>query len=295
MAIQGDSAQPGDGMAIKEAGELLRVPPPTLRSWERRYGLPTTARSVGGHRRYTFDALNQLRLMRDEIAGGRSAADAARWVRGLLDDTNPARERIDAVLAASKRRDAATIVDVLEQARNELGLAGAIDDVLLPSVRQIGTWWEAGRCDVGQEHFTTEVVRGWLAKTTTLGPPPKSDSWVLLAVGPRDLHTLGVECLAAVLVNQEVGCRLLGPRTPQRVLTAAIAATSPAAVVLVSHLATHRRAAVESIRAVAETDCPIFYAGNAFLFASARRNVPGAYLGESVTEASRTIRAAINQ
>ncbi|MCW2785270.1 MAG: hypothetical protein JWP74_1787 [Marmoricola sp.] len=294
MAIQTDAAQPGGGMAIKEAGELLRVPAPTLRSWERRYGLPTTARSVGGHRRYSFAALNQLRLMRDEIAIGRPAADSARWVRGLLDEANPARGRIDTIMTASTAMDSGAILGLLEQARIDLGLAGAIDDVLLPSLRQIGSWWETGLCGVDQEHFTTEVVRGWLAKMVTLAPPSTSESWVLLAVGPRDLHTLGIECLAALLVHEGTGCRILGPRTPQRVLTAAIAATAPAAVVVVSHLTTHRRAAVESLHAVAETGSTTFYAGNAFMFESSRKHVPGTYLGESITGASQTVRAALS-
>ena len=295
MANRISPAQPGGGLAIKEVGELLHVPIPTLRSWERRYGLPATARSVGGHRRYTFEALNQLRLMRDEIANGRPAADSARWVRGLLDETHPARERIDAIMAASTALDSAEILALLEQARIELGLAGAIDQVLLPSVRQVGTWWEAGRCDIGQEHFTTEVVRGWLAKMTTLAPPAKSEKWVLRGVGPRDLHTLGLECLAALLVHHEVGCRVLGSRTPKRVLTAAIAATSPAAVVIVSHLPTHRRTAIESLRAVFETGCATFYAGNAFMFQSSRRHAPGTYLGETITGASEAVRATVTR
>ncbi len=295
MAIQTGPAQPGGGLAIKEAGELLHVPVPTLRSWERRYGVPATGRTAGGHRRYTIEALNQLRLMRDEIAIGRPASDSARWVRGLLDETHPARERIDAIMAASTALDSAAIVALLEQARTDLGLAGAIDQVLLPSVRQVGTWWEAGRCDVGQEHFTTEVVRGWLAKMTTLAPPPKSERWALLGVGPRDLHTVGLECLAALLVHHEVGSRVLGSRTPQRVLTAAIAATSPAAVVIVSHLTTHRRAAIESLRAVFETGCPTFYAGNAFMFESSRRHAPGTYLGETIGGASEAVRATLSR
>lgn len=294
MAIQLGTAKPRVAMTIKEAGELLQVPAPTLRSWERRYGLPSTPRSLGGHRRYTFEALNQLRLMRDEIAVGRPAADAARWVRGLLDEANPERGRIDAILAASTAMDASAILGLLEQARRALGLAAAIDEVLLPSMRQIGSWWEAGDCGVGQEHFTTEVVRGWLARMITLAPPARSENWVVLAVGPRDLHTLGTECLAALLVHHEVGCRVLGARTSTRTLTAAVAATSPAAVVLVSHLRTHRRAAVDSLRAVAETGCPTFYAGNAFMFESSRRHVPGTYLGETVAGAARTIGDTVN-
>ena len=295
MAIQISPAQPGGGMAIKEAGELLQVPTPTLRSWERRYGLPTTARSVGGHRRYTVEALNQLRLMRDEIAMGRPASDSARRVRGLLDETNPARGRIDAIMAASTARDPVAILALLEQARTDLGLAGAIDQVLLPSLRQVGNWWETGLCDIGQEHFTTEVVRGWLAKMTTLAPPAKSARWVLLGVGPQDLHTVGLECLAALLVHQEVGCRVLGSRTSKRVVTAAIAATSPAAVVISAHLATHRRAAIESLRAVIETGCPTFYAGNAFMFESSRRHAPGTYLGETISGASEAVRSTLSR
>lgn len=287
-------AQPTRGIAIKEAGELLQVPAPTLRSWERRYGLPTTTRSLGGHRRYSFAELNQLRLMRDEIANGRPAADSARWVRGLLDDANPSRERIGAIMAASAAMDSTAIVALLEKSRDELGLAKAIDEVLLPSVRQIGTWWEAGRCDVGQEHFTTEVVRGWLSQRISLAPPAKSEKSVLLAVGPRDLHTVGTECLAALLVHHEIGCRVLGARTSQRVLAAAIAAGSPAAVVIVSHLATHRRAAIESLREVVETGSPAFYAGNAFMFESSRKQVPGVYLGETIDGAFQSIQATLS-
>jgi DNA-binding transcriptional MerR regulator len=285
-----DPSLVGDGLSIRDASDLLGVPAPTLRSWERRYGLPTTRRSEGGHRRYTFDALNQLRLMRDEIAIGRQAADAARWVRGLLDETNPARERINALTAASETQDADTIRAVLQQAHDELGLATTLDEVVMPSMRQIGSWWENGRCDVGQEHFTTEVVRGWLARITTLAPPVESEKWALLAVGPRDLHTLGIEALAALLVHQGLGCRVLGPRTPQRVLVTATVATSAVAVVVVSHLPTQRRPAVESIRAVAETGCPTFYAGNAFLFPASRTNVPGTYLGESIADAAQIVR-----
>ncbi|MCX6399096.1 MAG: MerR family transcriptional regulator [Propionibacteriales bacterium] len=293
MAFQTDAARPADAMAIKEASELLQVPASTLRSWERRYGLPTTLRSPGGHRRYTFAALNQLRLMRDEIALGRSAADSARWVRGLLDEANPARARIDAVMEASAASNSGSILSVLDQARSDLGLGPAIDEVVLPSLRQIGTWWEAGICDVGQEHFTTEVVRGWLAKLVTLSPPPQSEEGVLLTVGPLDLHTLGLECLAAVLADQGVGFRILGSRTPQRDLTAAVDATSPVAVVVVSHLPTHRRAAVESLRAVSATGTRTFYGGNAFMFEPSRKQVPGTYLGETIEGAAQVIRATM--
>ncbi len=284
----------GEGLSIRTVSEALGVPAPTLRSWERRYGLPTTLRSSGGHRRYSEDALNELRLMRDEVARGRRAADAAQAVRVLLDQTGSEVARIKRLLDASQQMDPAGVRAVLDQATDEIGLAAALDQVLMPAMRQIGSWWETGRCDVAQEHLTTEAARGWLARMTALAPGPTSQRPILLACGPRDLHTLGLEALAALLTHRGCGCRLLGARTPERTLVTAVTATSAAAVVVVSHLSTQRRPAADAIRAVAGTGCPTFYAGNAFLFPRARSGVPGTYLGENLGAATARIHDSLS-
>jgi MerR family transcriptional regulator, light-induced transcriptional regulator len=285
-----DPSVVGAGLSIKDAGELLGIPGPTLRSWERRYGLPTTGRSAGGHRRYRSVDLVQLGLMRDEIAIGRRAADAARWVRGLLDEENPGAARVQAILDASDRLDAEAIRSVLERAQAELGLAAALDHVMMPAMRQIGAWWETGHCDVGQEHLTTEVVRAWLSKVTTLAPAPDPGGrTVLLGTGPGDFHTLGLEALAAQLAEQRVASRLLGARTSQLVLLAATSATPDPVVVVVSHLPSQRRSAIASVEAAAQSGAPTFFAGNAFLLPASRKGVPGTYLGESIGQAGLLI------
>jgi MerR family transcriptional regulator, light-induced transcriptional regulator len=283
----------GAGLQIHQVSDLLGVPAPTLRSWERRYGLPTTDRSSGGHRRYSEEALVQLRLMRDEVARGRRAADAARSVRALLDPDGPGALLVQEFLAASQRMEPAAIRAVLDRANDELGLAVSLDRVLMPAMRQVGAWWETGRCDVAQEHLTTEVARGWLARMTSLAPFPAHERPVLLACGPRDLHTLGLEALAGLLTQRRLGCRVLGARTPERTLVTAAVATEAVAVVVVSHLATQRRPAVAALRAVAATGRPVFYAGNAFLFPGARGDVPGTYLGDSLATAADLITATL--
>ena len=286
-----DSRGGEDGLSIQAVSERLGVPAPTLRSWERRYGVPDTPRSPGGHRRYSAEALHQLRLMRDEVALGRRAADAARAVREMVDPTNSAAARISEFLSASEAMDPEGLRAVLDQAREELGLAATLDDVLMPAMRQIGHWWQTGRCDIGLEHLTTEVVRGWISRVGAFAPRPESGRPVLLACGPRDQHTLGLEALAALLAEQRRPCRVLGARTPQSTLVTAVAATGAAALVLVSHLPTHRRVSVEALRAVAQTRCQVFYAGNAFVFPAARRGVPGTYLGETLTGAAEILGA----
>jgi DNA-binding transcriptional MerR regulator len=285
----------GGGLPIQHVSELLGVPAPTLRSWERRYGLPSTQRSSGGHRRYTEEALMELRLMRDEVARGRRAADAARSVRMLLDPEGPGAARVRELLDASQRMEPAAIRAVLDRAQDELGLAVSLDHVLMPAMRQIGAWWETGRCDVAQEHLTTEVARGWLARLVALAPVPTHERPVLLACGPRDLHTLGLEGLAALLAHRGRGCRVLGARTPERTLVTAAVATDAAAVVVVSHLATQRRPAVAALRAVAASGRPVFYAGNGFVFPAARADVPGTYLGDCLATAADLITASLTR
>ena len=279
----------GAGLPIHEVSRLLGVPAPTLRAWELRYGIPVAPRSTGGHRRYSVEALQQVRLMRDEIARGRRAGEAAREVLAVLAATGPARDLVDALLAASEQMEPSAVVAVLDRAVDELGMPIAMDEVLLPAMREVGQWWETGRCDVAQEHLTSEAARGWLSRLAAFAPPPDRGSPVVLACGPRDLHTLGLEALAVLLAYDGWSCRVLGARTPADTLATAVRATSAAAVVVVSHLSVGRRPAVEAIRAVADSGAQVFYAGNAFLFARARERVPGTYLGESLAAAAEVL------
>lgn len=279
----------GDGLPIQLVSRLLGVPASTLRSWERRYGLPVTVRSVGGHRRYSDADVHEMRLMRNEIGRGHRAADAARSVRQLLDHNDSSSSRVDRLLAASEAMDPAGVREVLDLSCEELGLGATLDRVMLPALRQIGAWWESGRCDIAQEHVTSDAVRGWLARVTSYAPRPVAAGPVLLACGPDDLHTMGLEALACLLAEHERACLVLGARTPRVALVKAVARTDASAVVVVSHLVTHRRTTVEALVAAAATGCPTFYAGNAFLFAGARVSVPGTYLGESLTAAAEQI------
>ena len=278
-----------DGLRMREVSERLGVPAPTLRSWERRYGVPTTTRSAGGHRRYTADALAQLRLMRDEIARGKDASSAAQAVRAMRNPDNPMLDRVNQLLAAVADRRSQGVRTVLECSHADLGLAVTVDQVLMPAMRQIGDWWETGRCDVAQEQLATRATRAWLADVTRLASIADVAAPVILACGPRDLHTVGLDALAALLAEQGCSSRVLGPPTTEQRLLATIGATSSTAVVLVSHLATQRRPTVVALRAVTQSGCHAFYAGNAFASARSRDDVPGRYLGESLSMATAMI------
>ena len=281
------------GLPIAEVSRQLGVPMPTLRSWELRYGIPPTDRPHGKHRRYSPSELHTLRLMRDEIARGKRASLAADAVRELLGITGPAAELIAAILAASERSDAVAVRALLGEAHAALGLGPCLDDVLLPAMQQVGLWWQTGRCTVEDEHLTTEAARGWLETLTSTAPAPVRTASLVLACGPTDLHTIGLEALCVLLRHERWSCRLLGARTSVPALGAAVHATGAGAVVIVSHLGSGRARAVESMRAVDRGGVKVFYAGNAFSAPRSRRNVPGTFLGPRLQEALEIIEAEL--
>lgn len=274
------------GVPIALASQALSVPMPTLRSWELRYGIPESDRPAGKHRRYTEPEMHALRLMRDEIARGTRASVAAKSVRTLLGVAGPAGDLIQLVLEASNRLDTDGVRTQLNRAVDVLGLDGCIDEVMLPAMRQIGQWWMSGRCDLSQEQLTTEAARAWLDKRSAFAPTPTVASPIILACGPGDLHTIGLEALALLLRHRGWSCRVLGARIPTDSLTTASVAAGAAGVVIVAHLPTGRRRALASISAVHERGIPVFWAGNAFSTRRSRAQIPGHYLGVRMQEAA---------
>ena len=281
------------GVPIKDVALILGVPMPTLRSWELRYGVPTWSRGRGQHRRYLPEEVNALRLMRDEIARGQQAGIAAQSVRRILGGQGPAQDLIHQILGAAERSDAASVHARLDEATTTLGLAACIDDVVLPAMRQIGVWWAVGHCDVVQERMATEAVRAWLDRSSAFAPPPTRPRPILLACGPSDLHTIGLESMAVLLRYQGWPCRVLGARTSTVTIATAARATAVAGVIVVSHLATGRLRAVESIRAINDLGIEVFYAGNAFSTPRSRRGVRGRYLGVSIEDACAQLTRAL--
>ena len=283
------------GLPISVVSQQLGIPVPTLRSWEIRHQIPARVRVAGQHRRYSPADLHSLRLMRDEIARGTRASLAADSVRQLLGISGVAADYIADILAAAERSDPVAVRDSLDRAHSALGLPAGLDDVLLPALQQIGRWWQVGRCDVEQEHLTTEAAHSWLERLAAYAPPPARATPIVLACGPTDLHTICLEALGILLRYRYQSCRVLGARVSIPALTTAIHASGADAVVIVSHINTGRHRAIDSLHAAHNRQVKVFYAGNAFTATRSRRNLPGIYLGTRLEEACKIIEAELSR
>ena len=237
--VDGDPLVSGSRLSIREVSGLLAVPMPTIRSWERRHALSTITRDERGRRRYTNDDVAVLRRMRDQRATGmrvREAAAAAQAPRPL--------ELCRQLLAGTDHLDAEEISTALDLSVSAHGLPVTLEEVLLPSMREVGTRWSRGQCDIAQEHLATGAVLAWLARRAAETPAPLRDQTIVLSCGPQDQHTIALEAITVLLRQQRFDCRNLGAQTPAASLKAAVEQCSARAVVLVSQLAKNRPAAV---------------------------------------------------
>ena len=276
-------------VSISYVAELLGVPAPTIRSWERRYGIAKAPRTQGRHRRYTSEEVAELMAMRDGIARGSSARDAAEETKS---GRSSPRGPVEKVVAAAHDLNDREMRRHLNAAKRNLGLDDAIQEVILPSMRRIGENWETGTCDVAHEHLASSVVRSWLAAQTRL--PTSASAVVLLACGPQDAHSISLEAFAVMLCERGITPRLLGPLTPRDSLLKAAAQIEPHATVVTSHQRTFRQAAVTALGTV-KTGAKgrLFYAGNAFSTPGSRRGVPGRYLGDDLRVAADVVEEAV--
>jgi DNA-binding transcriptional MerR regulator len=282
-------------LPIAAVAEMLSIPIPTIRSWERRYGFPEPERTSGKHRRYSVDQVRQLRELRDTITLGHTAREAAEIVR-RGESAVPARDhRIDELLGSATHLDPTAARQQLEEATESLGAEAAVVEVAVPAMREVGARWQAGTCDAANEHLLTDAVRSWLARLTTLAPPPVGPWPVVLACGPKELHTVGLESFGLLLRRRGRPVVNLGALTPVESLRTAIGRSRAAAAVVVAQRSVNRRSTIESIEAAHDLLGPrAFYAGGAFGTDAARRDVPGTYLGTDLGEAARRVDLSIS-
>ena len=295
MHSPGGDTHTGAPLTIGAVSELIGVPTPTIRSWERRYQLPTGPRSTSGQRRYGPADVEVLTRMRDETAAGRGAAATAALVCDAA--ALPVARAVDLLLAAALRLDSRSLEQTLRRRGQTHGLVVTLERVALPALRLVGDRWAAGLCDVAHEHLLTGALQTWLSRQQPSTPPSRPGP-VVLACAPAERHTLALRALSVILADRGFDCLFLGARVPARSLALAVQQASAGAVVVVAQLGRSRPGAVAALRAAAEAGVAaapssprLYHAGAALAEPRHRRGVPGTHLGDSLAGAAEQITA----
>jgi MerR family transcriptional regulator, light-induced transcriptional regulator len=203
-------------MAVSEESPMLRigelsrragVSGHVLRAWERRYGLLRPVRSEGGFRLYTEADEMRVRRMRDHLACGLSAAQAARAT--LRDDdagrvAAPGRLPVAAGELARTLRQAFDAFDepaaqaILDRLVSDLSVTAVLREIVLPYLAELGDRWERGDASIAQEHFASNLIRGRLAGLAR-GWGDGSGPRAVLACPPGERHDLALMIFGVTL------------------------------------------------------------------------------------------------
>jgi DNA-binding transcriptional MerR regulator len=222
-------------LRIGELGRRSGVSPNLLRAWERRYGLLRPVRSPGGLRLYSSEDLARVQAMRQHLASGLAAAEAA--ALALRTDQaagepdlapEAAQDEFEAAFSAFDEAAAHAVVDSLLAS---LTLDTFLGKVVVPYLHALGERWERGEASIAQEHFASNVLRGrllGLARGWGRGLGPS----VVLACPPGEHHDLGL--LAFGLALHARGWRIvyLGANTPLTSIADTADALRPTCVVV---------------------------------------------------------------
>jgi DNA-binding transcriptional MerR regulator len=226
------------GDAQLRIGELARrtgVPTELLRAWERRYGLVAPTRTPAGYRLYSSGDVRRVGRMRELLASGLSAAEAAQAT--LAEPESETTAGVEPALAAASLRAAVERLDdaaahlAFDRLLADFSLDTVLEGVLLPLLHELGEGWARGEVSVAQEHFASNLVRGRvlaLARGWDRGSGPRA----VLACPPGERHDLGL--LIFGLALREHGWRItfLGADTPLDTIGETVRQLAPAALVL---------------------------------------------------------------
>ena len=235
-------------------GELARrtgASPELLRAWERRYGLLRPTRSQGGFRLYTAADEERIRRMKEYLARGVAAAEAARLAadaqtpRSGTDTTTPAIPAPETTAAAppplqAAARELAGALDrfdeeqahaVLDRLLATYRVETILRDLLVPYLHNLGERWAGGEVSVAQEHFASNLLRGRLLGLAR-GWGQGHGLAAVLACLPGEQHDLGLIAFGITLYRRGWRIIYLGPDTPIATIGQATDSIAPELVVL---------------------------------------------------------------
>ncbi|HET6837045.1 MAG TPA: cobalamin-dependent protein [Gemmatimonadales bacterium] len=266
---------------VRLAAQRSGVTPHVLRAWERRYQVVTPVRSEGGQRLYSDRDVGRLRLLRRLTGRGHSISQLAKLpnddLERILREEEPAAEAPpttegravefrSAAVQAAQRLDASGLHALLERAVVSLGVPAFLDEVAVPSIREIGHGWENGTVTVGQEHLATVVFRrilGWIIDTVEAG---EQAARLLVATPPGQVHELGALLAGAAAASEGWDVVYLGADLPPAEVLRAAEQADVQAVALSIVLPTGDAALMRNLMEIREglpANVPLFLGGAA--------------------------------
>lgn len=298
----------------------------TIRTWERRYGLPLPPRATGGHRLYSQHDIDTLQWLMARQAEGLSIRNAAELWRTLqakgenpLLDNAPAnapvaplQELMPAIVQSQEQNEAegalsqlcgqwltaclkfdrTTADEVLTQAFARFSPEVVCTEVLSKAMLLIGEGWVRGEVSIQQEHFASALAVRRLESLVAAMPPSIRSERVLVCCAPEDQHVFSPLLLTFFLLRKGWDVLYLGANVPVDAVKKTVVQTKPKLVVI----SAQRLYTAATLLDVAQALLPEAIGFGGIIFnqiPKLRTIIPGHFLGESLQTAVQNIQVLL--
>ncbi len=249
-----DRHQASEVYTIRQVAELTGVPENTIRSWERRFGIPQPSRSGRNQRRYTDRDASDIRSIQASRDRGRTMEQAIHDLtraEPTAMETGPTPRMAGAELHPPQEHDSpalagARLISMLEafdgRRANEFvaeqlwgsTFEAVCVDLLLPALWAIDEHWAAGRLAEVQARFGKAWIRRKLDSALDQSSPDLGRLHVVVAAMHDDSAGDDGVCLSILLSRAGYRVYWVGGGASLSSLDLAMHVVSPTAMILAS-------------------------------------------------------------
>lgn len=223
--------------------------PHLIRMWERRYEAVKPYRTETGHRLYSDDDIERLRLLRLATMEGQSIRQIAHLsadqLRALIPDRSVdprpgsgqsegalVDQQLTQCLELVRNMDAVGLEARLLRASISLGPLSFLERILHPLLELTGEMWQNKQLSISQEHLASAVVRSLLGSMYLANTSGQSEPVLICSTPQGQMHEFGA--LMAAIYAAAGGWRTLylGPSLPAEEIAQAAVEHGASAIAL---------------------------------------------------------------
>lgn len=300
---------------IKTVGQKTGVLPVTLRAWERRYQILTPKRGQNGYRLYSDRDIAILSWIKLQLETGVSISAASEEIRlrakqGIWPEINQVPsitftpttvsfntlEEKSRLYEALVKHDETSAAAIFGDALSALPLVSLFEELLVPTLVEVGESWYHGRIQVATEHFASNFFRGRLLSIYQSLSNPHSTSRILIGSAPGELHEIGPMMMAVLI--REAGYRVeyLGADLPLEDLVFYARGEHPRLIILSATMCESALdlARVEDLLKTIKPRPRFGFGGAAFsIYPELVPQTPGVYLGRTLAESLSSVKSIL--
>ncbi len=252
-------------LTTKGVARLLHVSEATVKRWADD-GALRSEKTVGGHRRFSIQAVARLRRERglgtETPRSGRDSDRPRATTKPLLSPVT----FLDLILVGDEPEASAALIDAYLHHHT---LASIFDATITKAMHELGELWCKGAVTIADEHLATRVVLGALQKLRAIVVPAEPTGLKTICCGIEgDFHELPIHLAEMILESEGWDVINLGPNTPLFALSDMVKQRRPQLVCISARtLADRDRAAIEYgqlLKVTTKLDAAVVIGGEAF-------------------------------